>query len=159
MTEIQRLYETDYAEWARRNADRLRAGDFAALDIEHLLEELSDMGKSERRELENRLTILIAHLLKWQYQLPRLSERWREFDGRSWRATMIEQRDRLNKRLRKTPSLKPAFADAIPEAYADAVILAAKETGLPQQTFPALCPYSESELLDDDYYPGALPNF
>jgi hypothetical protein len=150
---IHHLYDTDYSEWARRNAALLRSGDFSALDIEHLLEELSDMGKRERRDLENRLTVLIAHLLKWQYQLPQLSERWREFDGRSWRATLIEQRDRLNKRLRETPGLKSVFADCIPEAYADAVALAVKETGLPQQIFPAECPYVEAPLLDEDYYP------
>ena len=47
--------------------------------------------ESERRELESRLLILLAHLLKWQYQHPLLSERWGEFDGRSWRGTIVEQ--------------------------------------------------------------------
>jgi hypothetical protein len=75
MTNIHQLYDTDCSEWARRNAELLRSGDFSAVDIEHLLEELSDMGKRERRDLENRLTVLIAHLLKWQYELPELSER------------------------------------------------------------------------------------
>jgi hypothetical protein len=82
MTELSKLYDIDYAAWARCTADLLRARHYEALDIVHLLEELDDMGKSEQRELENRLTILIAHLLEWQYQLPRLSERWREFDGK-----------------------------------------------------------------------------
>ena len=153
MIDIHHLYDTDYSEWARRNAELLRSGDFSALDIEHLLEELNDRGKSERRELKDRLTVLIAHLLKWQYQLPQLSERWREFDGRSWRATLIEQRDRLNKRLRETPGLRSVLADCLPEAYADAVALAVKEAGLPQQIFPAKCPYVEAQLLDEEYYP------
>jgi hypothetical protein len=153
MTELERLYDSDYDEWARRNAELLRHGDFAALDIGHLLEELADMGKSERRELENRLTILLAHLLKWQYQLPLLSERWREFDGRSWRTTIIEQRDRINKRLHKTPGLRSAFAESLAESYADAVTLAAKESGLPEATFPPACPYTATELLDDAFYP------
>lgn len=112
-----------------------------------------DMAKSERRELENRLIILIGHLPKWQCQLSQLSERWREFDGRSWRATLIEQRDRLNKRLRKTPGLKTVFADCLPEADVDAVAFTVKETGLPQHILPADCPYAEVELLDEDYYP------
>jgi hypothetical protein len=107
MSDLSDLYDTDYGEWARRNARLLRAGDLGGLDVAHLLEELDDRAKSERRELENRLTILLAHLLKWQSQLPQLSERRREFDGRSWRSTIIEQRDRLAKRLRETPSLKP----------------------------------------------------
>jgi len=155
MSDLSDLYDTDYAEWARRNAELLRTGDYAALDVAHLLEELDDMGKSERRELENRLTILIAHLLKWQYQLPQLAERWREFDGRSSRSTIIEQRDRLGKRLRKTPSLHAVVTDILPEVYADALALAAKESGLPEVTFPERCPYSEAQLLDESFYPGS----
>jgi hypothetical protein len=157
MTELSTLYQTDYAEWARRNAELLRAGDYAALDIEHLLDELDDMGKSEQRELENRLTVLLAHLLKWEYQYQSLTGRWQEFKGDSWRATIIEQRDRLAKRLRKTPSLKAMLIETIGEAYADAIELAHKETRLPRETFPSVCPYTESQILDDDYFPACHP--
>ena len=153
MNDLSQLYRSDYTQWARRMADLLRAGDFAALDIPHLLEELDDMGNSEQRELENRLTILLAHLLEWEYQLPVLAERWREFDGRSWRSTIVEQRDRIAKRLRKTPSLKALLDETILEAYADAIDLASKESRLPRETFPATCPYSDAQILDDDFYP------
>ncbi|MBB1126122.1 DUF29 domain-containing protein, partial [Thiospirillum jenense] len=88
MTDLMNLYQTDYMTWVQRTADLLRAGRYAELDIEHLLEELDGMGKSEYDELESRLTILIAHLLKWQYQYQMLSERWREFKGDSWRGTI-----------------------------------------------------------------------
>ncbi len=103
MSELSTLYQTDYSAWATRNAELLRAGRYTELDVEHLLEELSDMSKSDQHALENRLTILLAHLLKWEYQLPTLAERWREFDGRSWRATIIEQRNRLAKLSEKIP--------------------------------------------------------
>ncbi|MBV5276042.1 MAG: DUF29 domain-containing protein [Lamprocystis purpurea] len=153
MTELSNLYHTDYSAWAQRNAELLRSGNYDALDTAHLLEELDDMGKSEQRELENRLTILLAHLLKWDYQLPQLADKWREFDGRSWRSTIIEQRDRIAKRLKKTPGLRAILVEIIAEAYADAVALASKESQLPSTTFPAVCPYGESEILDEDYYP------
>ena len=91
MSELGTLYQTDYAAWAARHVELLRAGRYAELDIEHLLEELSDMSKSERRELESRLLILLAHLLKWEFQYPILSARWREFKGDSWRATIVER--------------------------------------------------------------------
>ena len=68
MSELSLLYQTDYATWAQRHAELLRAGRYTELDLEHLLDELSDMSKSERRELESRLLILLAHLLKWEYQ-------------------------------------------------------------------------------------------
>ena len=153
MTELSTLYHTDFSAWAQRNAELIRTGHYDALDVAHLLEELDDMGKSERRELENRLTILLAHLLKWEYQLPQLAEKWREFDGRSWRSTIIEQRDRIAKRLKTTPGLKRTLVEVIAEAYADAVALVCKESQLPGETFPSTCPYSESEILAEDFYP------
>lgn len=154
MSELSTLYRTDYPAWARRHAELLRAGRYADLDLEHLLEELSDMGKSERRELESRLLILLAHLLKWEYQYQTLSERWREFKGDSWRATIVEQRKQLAVLLRQAPGLQSVLAEAIATAYPDAVDLASKETRLSPETFPAQCPYGAVRLLDDDYYPG-----
>lgn len=154
MTELSKLYRSDYSAWAQRNAELLRTGQFALVDVQHLLEELEDMGKSEQRELESRLTILLAHLLKWEYQYHTLSERWQEFKGDSWRATIIEQRDRIGKRLKKTPGLRAILSEILAEAYADAVDLACKESRLPRETFPATCPYTESQILDDDQYPA-----
>jgi len=155
MTDLRTLYQTDYAAWAKRHVELLRARRFAEMDIEHLLEELGDMSKSERRELESRLLILLAHLLKWEYQYPVLSERWREFEGRSWRATIVEQRKQLAVLLRQSPGLKSVLSETISAAYLDAVDLASKETRLLPETFPARCPYTAEQLLDDDFYPGA----
>jgi hypothetical protein len=131
MTELSTLYETDYTAWAKRHVDLLRARRFADMDIEHLLEKLSDMSKSERRELESRLLILIAHLLKWEYQYPTLSERWREFGSRSWRASITEQRKQLAVLLRQSPRLQSVLVETILAAYPDAVDLARKESRLP----------------------------
>jgi hypothetical protein len=155
MSELSTLYKLDYSAWAQRHAELLRAGRYAELDLEHLLEELSDMSRSERRELESRLLILLAHLLKWEYQYPSLSGRWREFDGRSWRATIVEQRKQLAVLLRQSPGLKSVLDEAIAVVYPDAVDLSSKETHLPPETFPAQCPYRAARLLDDDYYPGS----
>lgn len=154
MTDLSTLYQTDFSAWAQRHAELLRAGRFGELDIEHLLEELTDMSKSERRELQSRLLILLAHLLKWEFQYPVLSERWREFDGRSWRATIVEQRKQLAILLRQSPGLKSIVAETVPAVYPDAVDLASKETRLLTKTFPVACPYCVAQLLDDDYYPG-----
>jgi len=88
MTHLYELYQKNYTAWAEKTAELLKAGKFSELDTEHLLEELASMGASEYNELESRLTILIAHLLKWQFQYQQLSDKWREFDGRSWRSTI-----------------------------------------------------------------------
>lgn len=110
MSSASELYETDYGAWARRQIELLNGRRFADLDIAHLVEELEDMGRSERNELESRLAILLAHLLKWQFQYAQLAERWREFKRGSWRSTIIEQRDRIGKRLQKSPGLRSELA-------------------------------------------------
>ena len=153
MSNPKTLYDIDYAAWASFQGECLRAGRYADLDVEHLLEELSDMGKSERRELESRLMILIAHLLKWEYQYHALSERWREFRGESWRDTIVEQRKQLAVLLRQSPGLKSLLPETIRSAYPDALDLASRETRLQPETFPARCPYSAEQLLGDDFFP------
>ena len=153
MSHLYELYQEDYTAWAEKTAELLKAGKFSELDTEHLLEELASMGASEYNELESRLTILIAHLLKWQFQYQQLSDKWREFDGRSWRSTIIEQRTRIAKRLRKSPGLKTNLPEILLEAYEDALELAIKETRLPAATFPSECPYTFEQLLNDEFYP------
>ncbi len=61
-------YDGDVVAWANEQARRLRAGEFHRLDIEHIADEIESVGKSEKRELESRLSVLMAHLLKWRYQ-------------------------------------------------------------------------------------------
>ncbi len=152
MNNLSLLYEKDFSDWTARTVDLLRQRRFAELDIDHLIEELDDMGKSQRHELVNRLRVLLAHLLKWQFQYRQLSERWAEFEGKSWRNTIIEQRAALRYLLDKNPGLRAALADSIVESYGQAADLAAQESGL-SAAFPLECPYSQGQILDRDYYP------
>jgi hypothetical protein len=153
MSKTGELYNRDYRAWANRQIDALSAGRFTDLDIAHLLEELGDMGRSERNELENRLVVLLAHLLKWQFQYDRLTDRWKEFKGDSWRSTIVEQRDRIARRLDKSPRLKPELSGLIEEAYNDAAGLAAKETAIHMDCFPSVCPYTQEQILDEKFFP------
>jgi hypothetical protein len=153
VTKLAQLYDQDYTTWAETNAALLKAGRFEAIDIEHLLEELSEMGKSEQRSLESRLRVLLAHLLKWQFHYAQLSDRWREFDGRSWHNTIVHQRTELKILLRKHPGMKRLWTAALQEAYGDARELAAEESGLPIETFPSACPYSDQAILDTAFLP------
>ncbi len=139
-------YETDFYAWTHDQATRLRTHDFARLDIDNLIEEIETMGRSERRQLTNRLEVLLIHLLKWQFQ-PALR-------GRSWQLTVVEQRRRMEKLLQANPSLAPHLLDLLTEAYADATFGAMRETGLPQETFPAACPYTLEEVLSMTWLPG-----
>jgi DNA anti-recombination protein RmuC len=103
------------------------------------------MGKSDKRELKNRLEVLIMHLLKWQYQAEQRST--------SWKSTIKEQRRKLNRLLKDVPSLKNNSQDAVSEIYEDAVEWASEETGLSEDIFSAQCPYTQDQLLDENFYP------
>jgi len=140
-------YETDRYEWALYHVQLLREGRLSELDIEHLIEALEDMGKSDRRALENRFIILIAHLLKWAYQPDQRSN--------SWESTINEQRLRISRLIRQEPSLKRYLLEAISDAYPDAVTLASDDSGLAKSHFPEVCPYSQEQLLEKKFFPQA----
>lgn len=139
------LYQSDYYTWAREQADALREGRFDALDPEHLIEELEAMGARERRELANRLKVLLTHLLKWQFQPDRR--------GASWARTIRVQRMDLSDLLNDEPGLAPEIPRSFDKAYNKARLLAANETGMEEATFPKQSPYSIEQTMADDYLP------
>jgi hypothetical protein len=141
------LYDEDIVAWAREQARQLRAGRFDLLDLEHLAEEIEDVGRSEQRELARRMTVLLARLLKWRYQPDRR--------GVSGQVTLSGQRERLVRRLEKTPSLKAVLSDpdGWADAWLDARIEAAKETGGEIQRFPAACPWTVEQVLGEGWLP------
>lgn len=138
-------YETDIIAWADEQAALLRAGQFSGIDVTHLAEEIEDVGKSERRELTSRVAVLLAHLLKWQFQPGRR--------GSSWQRTIKEQRRAIAAHLRETPSLKTSLADQNWKegVWADATTKAIEETGL--DLFPEDCPWTVDEILSLQFYP------
>ncbi len=154
MSNLATEYDRDFNAWIQQHITLLKQGRVNEIDVEHLIIELEDMGKSNLRELESRLVILIAHLLKWQFQLKSLNELWEKFKGSSWQHSIIEQRYQINKLLKTNPSLKSHLQDAIVKVYTDALEIAVDETGLPQSTFPENCPYTVEQLLDKSFYPN-----
>ena len=103
------------------------------------------MGNSELRELESRLTVLLMHLLKWQYQA--------NLQTRNWILTIKEQRRRIVKRLQQIPSLKSKLNEVIADAYDLARGDAADETGLSESTFPIECPWTYAQIVDMEFWP------
>jgi hypothetical protein len=144
------LYDADYLAWAEQQADHLRAGRLRELDLANIAEELEDMGRAEWRELENRLEVLLMHMLKWDYQVARRS--------RGWKATTREQRNAIRRLLKRSPSLKRDLEATMADVYRDAVGRAMDETGLSRHAFPDELPYSASQVLDPEpERPGAQP--
>ncbi|PSR18518.1 DUF29 domain-containing protein [filamentous cyanobacterium CCP3] len=141
------LYDSDYLRWLIETATLLRSGRFDQVDVLNLVEELDDMGRSEKRALESNLEVLLRHLLKYQYQLSLRSN--------SWRFTILERRDRIAKAFRDSPSLRPYCASIYADCYAIARQKAAVETGLPLETFPEQVPFSSESVLNPDFLPNS----
>jgi hypothetical protein len=139
------LYETDFYAWTQEQARFLRERRFADLDLDNLVDEVESVGGSEKREIRNRLTILLAHLLKWKYQPGRR--------GSSWTGTIFEQRGQLADILEGSPSLQEYFRRQIPDRYLSGRLAAAKETGIAFGLFPEQCPFAPDQVLDLGFFP------
>lgn len=143
---IQTLYEQDFHSWIQTNVNLLKQSRFSELDVDHLIVELEDMGKKHEHELISRYIILLAHLLKWQFQ-PTMQ-------CNSWLSTIVEQRAQIEYLLEFMPGLKNKIDEAMEKAWSKAVKVAIKETGLSADIFPTHCIYTQEQLMDEDFYPG-----
>jgi hypothetical protein len=139
------LYEADFYAWANQQTALLRAGRLNEADIANIAEEIESMGRSEKRELVSRLAVLLTHLLKWRFQPAKR--------GKSWRLTIKGQRIELRRHLRDNPSLKAKLTEAMVDAYESACVDAARETQLTEEGFPASCPWTYTEIIDDAFWP------
>ena len=149
ITRIGRLaaYDEDFALWSAEQAALLRDGRLDGLDRENLAEEIESLGRSDRREIERRLKVLLVHLLKWRFQPERQKG--------GWKATIRGQCVEIAKIIRDSPSLRRYPADALDDEYRTARADAADETGLPEDAFPAACPFTIEQILDPDFLPDA----
>ena len=139
------LYDQDLCAWANHNAALLREGRFDRLDVEHIIEELTDMSKSDQRAIYSHLRNLLMHLLKWQFQPTKR--------GVSWQITMINARQDIDRIVTDSPSLRPLIGGELHNAYAQARRLASVETQMPLKTFPELCPFELNHVLDENWLP------
>ena len=143
------LYDTDYVTWLQEQVAHLRAGSLSALDAQNVAEELESLMKKERRQVENRLEVLILHLLKWDHQPTARANRWR--------STVAEQRRRVRRLLEDSPSLKHEVEPMCREVYADAVQGAAIETLLSPSVFPSKLPYTVEQIFERELPAEELP--
>ncbi|MEH2391734.1 MAG: DUF29 domain-containing protein [Nostoc sp.] len=149
------LYEQDFNLWRESIIEQIKEHRFNDIDWEHLLIELEDMGKLEKRSFISNLTILIAHLLKLTVQSDAP-----EMMKTSWYSSVTEHRFRVNKDLEENPSFKNYITEVISQAHADARKLAIKESkkaklGVRKPTdaeYLLDCPFLIEQLLDEDFY-------
>jgi hypothetical protein len=143
------LYGADFYAWCLTTAALIRQGKWHDIDPASVAEEVESLGRSQKRELESRLEVLMMHLLKWRYQPER-----RE-DSHSWYDTILEQRSQLVRLLRDNPSLRPEVSTLIAEGYAHARRRAIGETRLLAAVFPPACPWTADQVCDAEFWPEA----
>lgn len=145
---VLNLYDQDFYAWTQEQAKLIKTKAFEKLDIANLFEEVESMGKHEKRELGNRLTVLLMHLLKWKYQPAR--------QCKSWKLTLKEQRNELKFHLKENQSLTNpnTFQETFDHAYSVAILKAAEETNLDEEVFPETCEWTVTQILDDEFFLG-----
>jgi hypothetical protein len=149
------LYDRDFQLWIEQTIRQLQNREFASLDLDRLIDELTDLGKSEKNALKSNLTILLAHLLKLKIQ----HDAPDTMKG-SWYDSVIEHRQRVLDNLSDTPSLQSFLSEAIEKAYPNARKVAIKAGKLaklgvrmPEESeYPTTCPFAIEQILDEDFY-------
>jgi Domain of unknown function DUF29 len=132
-------YDRDFYTWSLEQARLVREGRWAAVDRRNVAEEIESLGREQFNKLESALRVLLLHMLKWDHQ-PGLR-------SRSWALSIKAQRADLDDIIADNPGLKPRIGEAISRAYRKACIEAARETGLDEAQFPAVCPYDWNDIL------------
>jgi hypothetical protein len=143
------LYSEDFYTWSLTTAAAIRNGEWQDLDALVIAEEIESLGRSEHHALQSHLRQLVMHLLKWRYQPSRRQQ------GRSWATTIVNARSEIADLVERSPGLGPHVEPLLHKAYPTARRLAEIQTRLPLTTFPATCPWTLEQVLDDDFFPEA----
>lgn len=141
------LYKEDYYLWVQTTLQQLKEKNLDLVDWDNLIEELGSLGKQQQQELENRLIILLEHLLKLAYWVQE-----REYNERGWKGTIIEQRKQILRVLKKNSSLKPYLTEVFAECYTDARDIVSVKTGLNLDIFPNLPSFTIEQALDEKWF-------
>ncbi|WP_083767392.1 DUF29 domain-containing protein [Rippkaea orientalis] len=91
---IKSLYQTDYYQWIEETVKQLEKGDYEAVDWINLIEEVKDLGKSEKNAIKNLLIRLLEHLLKLFYWNSEKS-----YNSRKWRSEIVNFRIQIQDKL------------------------------------------------------------
>ena len=137
-----KLYDRDFNLWIEQMANVFRNKDISNMDWNNLLEEIEDMGKSEKRSLESYLERLIEHILKLQYWE---AEKARNY--KHWQVEVVNFRNRIFRLLDRSPSLKNYMKQVYPRIFEDAVSAQQIEFTIPQDNFIEL-----EKILEKDYF-------
>jgi hypothetical protein len=139
------LYDTDFVEWTAQTAELLRQWRFEEIDLEHVVEEIEDLGKRDFKTAQSDLGRMLVHLIKQRIQPDR--------DGISWRGSIVRARREILDELSFSPSLRCRLSDEVHRVYREALEDALEETNLTARRadlgIPGDCPFTLAQLLDN----------
>jgi hypothetical protein len=159
MAELKSLYDDDFLAWSKQQAEALRAEmrnrSNQSLDFGNLAEEIEDLGKSVRRELQSQIRRVIRHLLKLKYS-PAKEPR------RAWAESVVDARAEIEDLLEASPSLRTELDHDIERQMQRGIDLALRDLGRYEEvdaaTIAALRAtfHTEVEVLGD-WFPEEPP--
>jgi hypothetical protein len=140
---VRAEYERDFYSWLLEQARHIREGRWNLVDRDNVAEEIESLGREQFNKLASALRVLLLHMLKWDHQP--------DLRSRSWTVSIANQRIEIEDVLEDNPGLRPRIPEAITRAYRQARLLAAKETGLDKDAFPAECRYSFDDIVSREF--------
>ena len=142
---LKQLYEIDDSQWLGETISLLRNHQFQQLDLEHLIEELEDLGKEKKNAVASLLEQVIRHLLLLQYWTKET-----EYNTINWQEEIYNFRTQLRRKI--TANLRNYLEEELNYIYEDALGFVKIKTAN-TVIFPSQCPYSLEQLLDRDWLP------
>ena len=142
MSEPAELYDVDFYRWTQEQAALLRQvpGERInpPIDWKHAAEEIEDMGLSDLRAVNSRISVILEHLLKLEHS-PAGDPR----DG--WVETVFRCRGDVSRILDDSPSLRGKLAERWRKEYALArrsAVRSLARDGVGAEEIPAEPPYN-----------------
>jgi hypothetical protein len=122
--------------------------------LEHLSEEIEDVGHSQQDKLTSHLLILLTHLLQLMLAARHLPSDYMRA-ARGWRLTCRTQRLHIAEVLRRNPRLQPTVPDELVDAYEIARLDVAAALEIDEGMVPESCPWHHEQVLDANFWPDS----
>ena len=139
------LYDHDFYAWVQEQAALLKARQFEAIDLDNLIEEVESIARQERHLLWHRFRTLLTHLVAWWGEIPAHCIQWE--------GVIAAQRQEIQDILADSPSLAPLALEELAEAWESVRTQSADQWY--NAAFPAACPWTLAQVLDEDFWPTA----
>ena len=140
--QLKQLYHQDLNLWRQKIITAIQNRKLENMDWDNLIEEINDMGASEKRALRSYTKRLIEHILKLKYW-----ESEREYNQRGWKKEVVNFREEIKSILQESPSLNSYLQQNYLDWYQKSVKAMRQEFIIPDDNFVNL-----EIIMTDDYF-------